>query len=337
MHTTLTTTKFQKRSAMIIVRLAVIAAILLLLELFCWLAKEHIVKAALLLAALHNTRAQQRRTEKLEDEYAGQRAINLAAKVRHKTAYLALQNNFHSISNETTPCTRAHYEDPSADMVFENRHLKDRLHQLRLSGKTSTCTRAHHDRSTAEMTCANRVLIDSTRKLRATASGLKSEVDRKKKAVNSLMRALETLQTTSTEEARDKDAAIKDLQRALETLQTARETEVMGKNTAIKQLQRSVENAMALHSGCSKEVHQLRAAADEAKNSARELERQLQSLQARERSSAEQKACEAASSSGAANGTAEDVGQQKKESEVLQEGVNQSKWATVEDDDEDEL
>lgn len=322
---------------MIIVKPAVIAAILLLLELFCWLAKEHIVTAALLLAALHNTRAQQRRIEKLEDEYRGQRAVNLAAKMRHRTAYLALQNNFHSTSNETTPCARAHYEHPSADMLFENRHLKDRLHQLRLSGKTSTCTRAHHDRSTADMTCANRVLIDSTRKLRTTVTDLKSEVDHKQKAINSLMRALEDLQTTSAEEVSDKNAAIKDLERALETLQTARENEVMGKNTAIKQLQRSVENAMARHSGCSKEVLQLRAEADEARNSARELERQLQSLQERERSAAEQKAGEAASSSGVANGTAEDVGQQKKESEVLQEGVNQSKCATVEDDDEDEL
>lgn len=272
---------------MIIVRLAVIAAILLPLEVFCWLAKEHTVTAALLLAALHNTRAQQRRIEKLEDVYQGQRAINLAAKVRHKTAYLALQNKFHSISDETTPCTRAHYEHPSASLARENQSLKDRLHQLRLSGKTATCTRAHNDRSTAEMTCANRVLINSTRKLRATVASLKSEVELKERAIDSLRHALETLQTTRVEEVRVK-------------------------NTAIKQLQRSVEVAVARHSDCYKEAHQLRAAADEAENSARELERQLQSLQAQEKSSAEQKSGEAASSSEVASGTSEDVDQQRK-------------------------
>jgi hypothetical protein len=277
------------------------------LWLFSLLAKEYIPAAALTLALLstfHITRIQQCRIEKLEDEYKGQRAINLAATEKHRAAYTTLQRNFHSFSNEKTACTRVHYEHPSVETVRDNSHLKERLHQLRLCGKTTTCTRTHHDRSTAEMTCANRVLIDSTRKLRVIINNLRSDVDHREKTVKSLQRSLETVRIAAKEEIRGKDASIEDLEL-------------------------NVKVAAARHNEGSKEIHQLRAAARDAKSHAREFEQELRILRALKIASC----------------TPEDAGPQRNDSDVLLEDVDQApvarplspKCATVEDDDEEEL
>jgi hypothetical protein len=94
-----------------------------LLLLFSLLAKEYIPVAAIkfaLLTAFHNTRIQQCRIEKLEDEYQGQRTINRAAVENHRAAHLALQQKTQSADNTSSACTRAHYEDPSTETVREN-------------------------------------------------------------------------------------------------------------------------------------------------------------------------------------------------------------------------
>lgn len=296
-----------------------IRAILLLLSslLFSLLAKEHIVMLALTLALLSeidHTYIQNRRIEKLQDEYRGQRAVNLVVATRHRVAYLALQQKVHAASSGKTECTRAHYEHPSADIVRENHQLKERLHQLRLSGKTSTYTRTHNDRSTAELTCANNVLQASTRKLRATVTSLKSDIDYREKAIKSLQRSLETLCATRAEEVRDKDAAI-------------------------AYLERSVEAAAARYSELSNELYRLTAAANEAEA----LSKELQILQARNRGPNENHDGEAAASTGVEDSALEDVDQERETSDSLQEGVDQGhkplspKCATVEDDDEEEL
>ena len=277
------------------------------LWLFSLLAKEYIPAAALTLALLstfHVARIQQRRIEKLEDEYKGQRAINLAATERHRTAYTTLQQNFHSFSNEKTICTRAHYEHPSAETVRENRHIKNRLHQLRLSGKTTTCTRTHHDRSTIEMTCANRILIDSTRKLRVIINNLRSDVDHREKTVKSLQRSLDTLHIAATEEIRGKDASIEDLEL-------------------------SVKVAAARHNERSKEMNQLRAAEKEAGVHAREFEQELRIIRALKIASCmpENVGPQRNNSDALLNGV-----DQASEARRLS-----PKCATVEDDDEEEL
>jgi hypothetical protein len=295
-----------------------IRAILLLLSslLFSLLAKEHIVMLALTLALLSEinyTYIQKRRIGKLQDEYRGQRAVNLVAATRHRVACLALQQKVHSVSRGNTECTRAHYEHPSAEVVRENRQLKERLHQLRLSGKTSTCTRTHNDRSTAEITCANRVLTDSTRKLRAIVTGLKSDVDHREKAIKSLQRSLENLRATRAEEVRNK-------------------------NAAIAYLERSVEAAAARYSELSNELYRLAAAANEAEALANELE----TLRARNRASNVVSDGGVAASTGVGEFASSDVDQQRDESEALQDGVDQGfkplspKCATVEDCDEEE-
>lgn len=277
------------------------------LFLFSWLAKEYIPAASLtlaLLSAFHITRIQRRRIEKLEDEYRGQRSINRIAAETHRAAYTTLQQNFHSFDNERTPCTRAHYDHPSAETVRENRHLKDRLHQLRHGGKTLTCTRTHFERSTTEMTCANRVLIASTRKLRNTINSLRSDVDHREKTVKSLQRSWENLRVEAIEEITGRDASIEDLQNSLKA-------------------------AAAHHDECYTEIHRLNAAGLEVESVAREFERELRMLRGVE----------------VASSMPEDVGPQVENSDVLQEDVNQEserrplspKYATVEDDDEEEL
>lgn len=309
---------FPQESIIAIIDNDAVKAVSLLLSslLFSLLAKQHIVMLALTLALLseiHYTHIQKRRIEKLQDEYRGQRAVNLAAATRHRVAYLALQQKIHSVSSENTACTSAHYEHPSAELVRENRQLKERLHQLRLSGKTSTCTRTHNDRSTAEIVCANNVLISSTRKFRATVASLKSDVDHREKTVKSLQRSLETLCATRAEEVRNKD-------------------------TAIEYLERSVEAAAARYSELSNELYLLTAVANEAKALAREL----QNLQARNRTSNEEPDGGGAASKGIEDSASEDVDQQAKNSDFLQEGVDQGhkplapNCATVEDFDEEE-
>jgi hypothetical protein len=170
--------------------------LLFLLSLFSFLAKEqHIATAALMLAllsTLHHTHIQQRRIEKLEDEYRVQRDINQTAEENHRAAYPALQQKVHAASSGNTSCTRTHCEHPSAETIRGNRQLKDRLNRLRLSGKTTTYTRTHNDRSTAKTTCANRVLHASTRKLRVTVTSLKSDIDHRERTVKSLRRSLKT-------------------------------------------------------------------------------------------------------------------------------------------------
>jgi predicted nucleic acid-binding Zn-ribbon protein len=101
-----------------------------LLLLLSSLAKEHIPTAAFTLAilsALHKIRLQQNRTEKLEDEYRGQRNINRAAAERHRTAYLALQQSLPRVVNGSAACWRAHYERPSAKMARDNRRRSTAL------------------------------------------------------------------------------------------------------------------------------------------------------------------------------------------------------------------
>lgn len=309
---------FPQESIIAIIENDAVKAILLLLSslLFSLLATEHIVMLALTLALLseiHYTHIQKRSIEKLQDEYRGQRAVNLVAATRHRVAYLALQQKIHSVSSGNTECTRAHYEHPSAELVRENRQLKERLHQLRLSGKTSTSTRTHNDRSTAEITCANNVLINSTRKLRATVTSLKSDVDHREKIIKGLRRSLETLHVVRAEENRDKDAAI-------------------------EYLERSVEAAVARYSELSNELYRLTAAANEAEALAKELH----ILQARNRASNEEPDGGGAASKGIEDSASEDVDQQAKNSDFLQEGVDQGhkplapNCATVEDCDEEE-
>lgn len=218
--------------------------------LFSLLAKEYIIAGALtfaLLLTFHITRIQQRRIEKLQDEYRGQRAINHIAAETHRAAYTTLQQNLNSFSNEKTTCTRAHYDHPPAEMIRENRHLKERLHQLRRGGKTPACTRAHHDRTTAEMTCANQVLIDSTRKLCVTINSLKSDVDHREKAIKRLQRSWETLRIEAIEE-------------------------ITGRDDSIEALQNSLEAAVAHHDECYEEIHRLMAAGREMEGVAREFE-----------------------------------------------------------------
>jgi chromosome segregation ATPase len=306
---------------------AVVGVILLLL--FSLLAKEHIAPAALLLALLstfHITRIQQRRIEKLEDEYKGQRAINLAAAEKHKTAYLALQQNFNSASKTSTACTRAHYEHPSAEIVRENQQLKERLHQLRLARKTTTCTRAHCDRSIAEISCANHVLKGSTRKLRGTIDGLKSDVDRREKTVKSLQRSLEALHAARAEEVKDKDAVIEDLACSMQAV-AARHSD---RDREVYRLR-----AAAHHSDRYKAVYRSRAATQKAEAFAHES----RNLRARGRAS------QGKTNGGVAQTASGGVDQERKKVHFLQEGAVQAlerrplspKCATVEDDDEEEL
>jgi len=224
--------------------------------LFSLLAKEYIIAGALtfaLLLTFHITRLQQRRIEKLQDEYRGQRSINRIAAETHRAAYTTLQQRFHSFSNERIPCTRAHYDHPSAETVRENRHLQDRLHQLRHGGKTLTYTRTHYERSTAEMTCANRVLIDNTRKLRNTIKSLRSDVDHREKSIKRLQRSWEALRIEALEEIGGRDASIEDLQNSLKA-------------------------AAAHHDECYTEIHRLNAAGLEVESVAREFERELRML-----------------------------------------------------------
>ena len=277
------------------------------LFLFSWLANEYIPAAALtlaLLSAFHITRIQRRRIERLEDEYRGQRSINRIAAETHRAAYTTLQQNFHSFDNERTPCTRAHYDHPSAETVRENRHLKDRLHQLRHGGKTFTCTRAHHDRSTAEMACANQVLVDSTRKLRNTINSLRSDVDHREKTVKSLQRSWETLRVEAIEELKGRDASIEDLQNSLKA-------------------------AAAHHDECYAEMNRLRAAGLDVEGIAREFERELLML----------RGVEIASSTPEDVGP--QVENSDVLQEDVDQGCEAKplspKCATVEDDDEEEL
>lgn len=133
----------------------------ILLLVFSSLAKEHIPMAALALALLsmvHRTRTQQRRIEKLEDEYEGQRSINRAAAERHRTAYLALQQSVLRTGSGSTARLGLHYDHPSAETVRENRLLKDRMYKLR----TTTIT-------------------------------LQTDVERKNTAIERLQRDVETL------------------------------------------------------------------------------------------------------------------------------------------------
>jgi hypothetical protein len=196
---------------------AAIRAILLIL--FSLLAKEYIPMAALtlaLLTAFYHTCGQQRRIEKLEDEYQGQRAINRAAVENHKAAYLALQHKSHATSDTSTVCTRAHYEHPSAETAREDHRLKERLHQLRLGRETTTCTRTHFAHSTVYLACANRVLKGRMHQLRVQVISLRADVERRNTVIRSLERSLETLRGTRAEENMDKDAAIEGLQRRMQ-------------------------------------------------------------------------------------------------------------------------
>lgn len=271
------------------------------------LAKEYIPAAAITLALLstfHITRIQRRRIEKLEDEYKGQRSVNLTAAGKHRTAYITLQQNFHSFNNEQKACTRAHYDHPSAETARENRELKDRLHQLRLGGKTSTCTRTHYDRSTAEMTCANRVLIDSTRKLRVTINSLRSDVHYRESTVKSLQCSWETLRIEAIEEIRGRDASIEDLQNSLKA-------------------------AAAHHDECYKEIHRLRAAGREVEGVAREFEQELRILRAVEVAGCTPKDVGPQTENS-------DILQEVVD-QVSEARPRSPKCATVEDDDEEEL
>jgi len=285
--------------------------------LFSLLPIECIPAAALTLALLSTItitrvrRVTQRRIEKLEDEYDGQRAVNFAALENHRAAYLALQQRFDSVSNRPTVCTRAHYDHPSAETARENHELRTRLHQLRLGGKTTTtCTRTHHDRSTAEIASANRVLRDSNRKVRGAFIRLQMGMGQRDKAIIRLQRSYDTLSTTRVEEIRDRDAAIEDLER-------------------------SVRAAIARHSGCHQEVSQLRAAAREARGIVMEFERELEVLRALR----------------VASHASEDVDQQEKNSNLLQvrvdpvseagpltpERATQASTHVAQEDDEEEL
>jgi hypothetical protein len=100
------------------------ALTLCLLLLLSSLAKEHIPTVAFILAllsALHKIRSQQKWTEKLEDEYKGQRSINRVAAERHRAAYLALQQSLPQAVNRSAACWRAHYERPSNKTARDNR------------------------------------------------------------------------------------------------------------------------------------------------------------------------------------------------------------------------
>lgn len=303
------------------------ATLLLLLSLSAipLLAKEHIATAALLLAllsAFHYTRIQQRRIEKLEDEYKGQRAINLAAAEKNRAAYLALQQKVQSASSENTTCARAHYEHPSAELVRENRQLKEGLHRLRLSGKTSTCTRTHYEHSTIEIACANHVLVGTTRKLRATVDSLKYDTNHREKAIKTLQRSLETLRATRAEEVRDKDAA------------AARHSD---RNNDLYRLK-----AAAHHNDRYKAVYRSRAAAQKAET----LVKGSRVLRTRSKASKVNTEGRAPASTEVANSPSGDVDQERIKSGFSQESVGQvsetrrslsPKCATVEDDDEEEL
>jgi hypothetical protein len=308
-------------------------ALLLFLLVICF--KRHIAAAALLLgilSAFDNTRIKQRRIEKLEDEYRGQRSINLAAAERNRAASLALQQKVHSASSGNKACTRVHYDHPSAEIVRENHELKIRLQQLRLGGKTSTCTRTHNERSTSEIICANHILNDSTRKLRVTVTSLRSDVERREKAIKSLQRSLEALRATRVEETRDKDAAIWELERSAE----AAAAHHNDRNNELYRLK-----AAAHHSDRYKAVYRSRAATKKAEASVKES-----ILRNRSRASKENIKGGASTSTGVTNSASRDVDQQKKKVRFAQEGVDQDsqtrrptspKCATVEDDDEEEL
>jgi predicted nucleic acid-binding Zn-ribbon protein len=116
---------------MIIPNMPINSAItLIILLLLSSQAKEHIPTAALtlaLLSALHKIHLQQKRTEKLEDEYQGQRSINRAAAERHRTAYLALQQSLPRVESGSVACWRAHCERSSAKTSRENRRRSTAL------------------------------------------------------------------------------------------------------------------------------------------------------------------------------------------------------------------
>ena len=311
-------------------------ASLFLFSLLANYFKRHIAAAALLLgllSAFHNTRIKERRVEKLEAECKGQRAINRAAAEKHRAAYLALQQEVHPASSGNIACTRVHYDHPSGEIVRENQELKNRLRQLRLGGKTNTCTNTHNERSTAEIICANHVLKESTRKLRVTVTSLRSDIERREKAIKTLKRSLETLRATRVEEVRDKDAAIWDLERSFE----AAAAHLSDRNNELYRLK-----AAAHHSDRYKAVYRSRAATKKAEASVKES-----ILRNRSRASKENIKGGAWASTGVTNSASGAVDQQRKKVRFAQEGVGQvfetrrrpmsPKCATVEDDDEEEL